>query len=148
MSLKPDKRSDRDKEWMKKRRDRSIKMQPEYHLIVTEGTATEPQYFSAIRDVINRKYRGRIQLDIHGEGKNTVSLFEMAKRYLQQSAIVYKHIWIVYDTDDFPQDAINKTAELCAQSSNEETKYHAIWSNQCIELWFLLHFCYLQTDMH
>lgn len=33
-----------------------------------------------------------------------------------------EHIWIVYDTDDFPQDYINRTAELCEQSSTEETE--------------------------
>ena len=26
--------------------------------------------------------------------------------------------------------------------------YHAIWSNQCIEVWFLLHFSYFQSDIH
>lgn len=67
---------------------------------------------------------------------------------MQRSSNVYKHVWIVYDTDDFPQDYINRTAELCVQSSTEETEYHAIWSNQCIELWFLLHFSYFQSDIH
>lgn len=42
MSLKPPKRSDLDKSWMKPRRDKPKKIQPEYHLIVTEGTDTEP----------------------------------------------------------------------------------------------------------
>ena len=32
--------------------------------------------------------------------------------------------------------------------SNEETTYHAIWSNQCIELWFLLHFSFMHSDLH
>lgn len=72
MSLKPPKKSDLGKDWMKRRQDRVIQIQPEYHLIVTEGTKTEPQYFQAIKDTINQKYRGRIQLDISGEGDNTV----------------------------------------------------------------------------
>ena len=38
MSLKPLKKTDMNKSWMKKRRDTQIKIQPEYHLIVTEGT--------------------------------------------------------------------------------------------------------------
>ena len=148
MSLKPDKKSDLNKGWMKKRRDKPIRIQPEYHLIVTEGTSTEPQYFRAVRDIINQQYRDRVQLDIYGEGQNTLSLFDRARSYVQRSSNVYKHVWIVYDTDDFPQDNINRTAELCAQSSTGETKYHAIWSNQCIELWFLLHFSYFQSDIH
>ena len=94
------------------------------------------------------EYRGRIQLDIYGEGQNMLSLFDKARNHVQCSSNVYKHVWIVYDTDDFPQKHINRTAELCEQSSTEETEYHAIWSNQCIELWFLLHFSYFQSDIH
>lgn len=52
------------------------------------------------------------------------------------------------DTDDVPADHINKTAELCISESTEEVTYHAIWSNQCIELWFLLHFSFIQSDLH
>ncbi len=139
MSLKPPKKGDLDKSWMRKRQDRAIKMQPEYHLIVTEGTKTEPQYFQAIKDVINAKYRGKIQLDIYGEGDNTISLFEKA-RNRATSSVVYKHVWVVFDIDDFPAERINRTAELCNEASNGETTYHAAWSNQCIELWYLLHF--------
>lgn len=96
MSLKPLKKSDLEKDWMKTRRDKAIRIQPEYHLIVTEGTKTEPQYFQAVRDIINRQYRGKIQLDIFGEGDNTLSLFEKAKSRVSQNANGYKHVWIVY----------------------------------------------------
>lgn len=52
MSLKPPKKSDLDKTWMKARRDKPKKIQPEYHLIITEGTDTEPAYFEAMKEVI------------------------------------------------------------------------------------------------
>lgn len=38
MSLKPPKKSDLNKGWMQPRLDRRKMIQPEYHLIVTEGT--------------------------------------------------------------------------------------------------------------
>ena len=148
MSLKPPKKSDLDKSWMKARRDKPKKIQPEYHLIITEGTDTEPAYFGAMKDIINSAYPDRIQLSIHGAGDNTLNLFQKAKQLVLASANGYKHVWIVYDTDDFPADHINKTADLCASESTEETIYHAIWSNQCIELWFLLHFSFMQSDLH
>ena len=148
MSLKPPKKSDLDKGWMKARRDKPKKIQPEYHLIVTEGTDTEPAYFGAMKDIINSAYPDRIQLSIHGAGDNTLNLFQKARQLANTSANGYKHVWVIYDTDDFPADHINKTAELCIQESTEETTYHAIWSNQCIELWFLLHFSFLQSDLH
>lgn len=56
MSLKPPKKSDLNKSWMKPKPDRGMKIQPEYHLIVSEGTDTEPAYFEAIRDIINSRY--------------------------------------------------------------------------------------------
>ena len=148
MSLKPPKKSDMGKHWMKPRRDRNILIQPEHHLIVTEGTETEPQYFEAIRDSINSQYRDKIQLDVHGAGDNTLNLLDKAMGHVRNNPNVYKHVWVVYDTDDFPADHINKTNESCISLSTEETRYHAVWSNQCIELWFLLHFSFFQSDIH
>ncbi len=148
MSLKPPKKSDLDKSWMKSRRDIPRKIQPEYHLIVTEGTNTEPAYFGAMKDIVNASYPDRIQLSIQGIGDNTLNLFQKAKRLVGTSANGFKHVWIVYDTDDFPNDHVNRTVELCRMESNEETTYHAIWSNQCIELWFLLHFSFMHADLH
>ncbi|SET43518.1 RloB-like protein [[Clostridium] aminophilum] len=148
MSLKPLKKSDLGKDWVKNDRYvRKIGINPEYHLIVTEGTDTEPNYFEEIRRIINEKYSDRIVLKVEGKGDNTLNLFEKAR----QSATGpndYKHVWIVYDTDDFPAERINKTAELCRKTEGDTTRFHAIWSNQCIELWFLLHFGFYQTDIH
>ena len=148
MSLKPPKKSDLGKSWMKPRRDKAKRLQPEYHLIVTEGTNTEPAYFGAIREYINSRYQGKIQLNIFGEGDNTLNLFEKARIHAAENINKYNHVWVVYDTDDFPAEHIDKTAQLCAEASTEETEYHAIWSNQCIELWFLLHFSYMHADLH
>lgn len=133
---------------MKPRGGREIRIQPEYHLIVTEGTEPEPAYFRAVQDAVNCRYRGRIQLDISGEGRNTLSLFDAARRRARENPNGYRHVWIVYDTDDFPPEHIDQVVELAAQCSGEETTYHAVWSNQCFELWLLLHFSYLQSDLH
>ena len=148
MSLKPPKKSDLNKAWMQPKPDRKVKIYPEYHLIVTEGTNTEPAYFEAIREIINGQYRERIKLDVSGVGNNTINLFSKAKQLASENANGYRHVWVVYDTDDFPAEHIDKVVELCMESSTEETTYHAIWSNQCIEVWFLLHFCYMQSDIH
>lgn len=150
MNSKPTKKMEQHKNWMKSRDDTSkkIRINPEYHLIITEGTDTEPKYFESIKNEINQHYRGRISLEIEGTGDNTVNLFYRAKTKVEKSPNVYKHVWIVYDADDFPAEHINLTAELCEKNSSEETEYHALWSNQCIELWFLLHFDFFQSDIH
>lgn len=93
------------------------------------NTHPKPENWRTVRSKIcpvcgrEFSYRGRVQLDIYGEGQNTLSLFDRARSHVQRSSNVYKHVWIVYDTDDFPQDNINRTAELCARSSTEETEY-------------------------
>ena len=110
MSLKPVKKSDLGKTWMNPRKGKRILIQPEYHLIVTEGTKTEPNYFKALQDNIHEKYKNRIRLEIHGEGNNTISLFDRAIQIVRNSGITYKHVWIVYDVDDFPADKIKNTS--------------------------------------
>jgi hypothetical protein len=133
---------------MKPRRDKEKKLQPEYHLIVTEGTDTEPAYFGAIKEIINNRYQGKIHLSVFGEGDNTLSLLNKARKRVEADPNGYKHVWVVYDTDDFPADHIDRTTQLCeAWSIPDEITYHAIWSNQCIELWFLLHFSYMHSDL-
>ena len=125
MSLKPPKKSDLGKSWMKNRRDKARMIQPEYHLIASEGTETEPQYFGAIQRIINSKYRDRIQLKVEGIGDNTVNLLMKARQYVQNNGIVFKHVWIVYDTDDFPAENIDMVAQLCEEYSKlGETIYH------------------------
>jgi hypothetical protein len=148
MSLKPEKKSDMNKAWKRSRRDRARLISPEYHLIVTEGTKTEPQYFRSISEVINQKYHDKIQLEIHGERKDTLRLLDKAVSRVRNSIKVFKHVWIVYDTDDFPPERINQTVEECKKLTTDETIYHALWSNQCIELWFMLHFNFVESDLH
>ena len=149
MSLKPAKKGDQGKPWMNRgRRSKVVKIRPEYHLIVTEGTRTEPEYFGAIREIINRENPNRIQLEIVGAGDNTLALLDAAWNLVRKNPNGYAHVWIVYDTDDFPPERVDQTARQCNEATDSETEYHAIWSNQCIELWFLLHFDYFQTDIH
>lgn len=95
MSMKPPKKSDMGKSWMKPLRDSRQMISPEYHLIVSEGKKTEPQYFQKIKDVIDAKYRDRIHLDISGKGDNTLSLFNKALKDVSRSNNIYKHVWIV-----------------------------------------------------
>ena len=103
---------------------------------------------ASIQRIINSKYRDRIQLKVEGIGDNTVNLLMKARQYVQNNGIVFKHVWIVYDTDDFPAENIDMVAQLCEEyNAQGETIYHAVWSNQCVELWYLLHFMYMDTDI-
>jgi hypothetical protein len=135
--------------WEGRRKPPSIQINPERHLIVTEGTKTEPLYFEAIRKRVNEKYHGSwILIEILGSGMNTVSLMKLAVATAESNANVYSHVWLVYDKDSFPADNFNTVAAFCQEHSDEETEYHAIWSNESFELWYLLHFQYLQSALH
>ena len=147
MSLKPPKHSE--KSWPKKRKTRAKKELLNYNLIVSEGTKTEPLYFEALKARINAKESNRIHLEIKGVGLNTTGLLDYAKMLVKSNPNGYSNVWLVYDKDDFPAERFNQMSEMCeALSKNDETEYHAIWSNQCIEIWFLLHFSYFQSDLH
>lgn len=151
MSNKPDKKSDSKKGWMKKRRDKGRMIEPEYHLIVTEGTKTEPNYFEKLKDEINCKHHGRISIRIEGigQGANTLSLLEKAQKFIFENPMHYKHIWLVYDKDDFPKDDFDNTFYKCISLSKNSDfeEYHALWSNECIEYWFLLHYILLDSEI-
>lgn len=150
MSLTPDKKSDLKKSWMPSRQRKTKQAQPEYHLIVMDGSKTEPAYFQAVKAKIDEQYRNRISIDI--PHKNTtaanIQLFYEAVRLAESSPNTYRHVWIVYDTDDFPAEYIDRVPKFCRQKKSQETQYHAVWSNQCFELWYLLHFSYMQSDLH
>lgn len=150
MSMKPRKKSDSKKEWISDRRDRHITIAPEYHLIVTEGTKTEPNYFEGLKKDINSQYKGRISINIDGAGEHTLTLLERAQKIVEKEPDKYKHVWLVYDKDDFPKDDFDNTYYKCVSLSENDDSviYHALWSNECIEYWFLLHFMALSSDLH
>lgn len=147
MSNKPPKKGDLNKKWMSPRRDEKRDIAPEYHLIVAEGKKTEPNYFEALKDHINLKYPGRISIKVKGTGKNTKGLLKYAQKIADRSVNEFKHVWIVFDKDDFPANNFDDTCSACESISNENTVYHPLWSNQCIEYWFLLHYIYLETPL-
>ena len=150
MSKKPIKKSDSNKSWKRDRRDRSMLINPEYHLIVTEGTKTEPQYFDGLEKEINNDYPNRINIHIEGigQGANTITLVDRAMKLQERSGNRFKHIWVVFDKDDFPTEHFNEAVSRCNDISGDDCTYHALWSNQCIELWFLLHFSYFDSDLY
>ena len=109
---------------MRQRRDRAIRIAPEYHLIVSEGIKTEPQYFKGLKNDLGR-YRDKITLEIEGTGKNILTLLdkadELANRY-ERYGKHFSHIWVVYDKDDFPLDNFDNTADLCKKRSTNDRK--------------------------
>lgn len=142
----PQKKSE---EWYSKKRNKRKLIAPERHLILCEGTKTEPNYFQEIKNRIDNKYRGRININIIPTKKGRLNLLNQAIEMVKSSKANYDHIWLVYDKDDFNKDEFDNTVYKieAMNEKNEDIKYHALWSNQCIEVWFLLHFIDLKVDV-
>ena len=79
-----------------------------------------------------------IDIDIQGTGRNTEDLVNYAIKINALAANRYGNVWVVFDKDDFSDDQFNNAISLA-----ERNGIHTAWSNESIELWFLLHFNYL-----
>ena len=104
-------------------------------LIVCEGEKTEPNYFNSFRvpkDVI--------QIEVKGVGENPSKLVESAKDLKKQED--YAQVWCVFDRDNWlPQDFNN------AIQNAENQNFNVAYSNEAFELWYVLHFEFLNTGI-
>lgn len=143
----------KDNQFKKRRR---VRMERKYefrnpninsYLIVTEGECTEPLYFNGLKEQIDRKIGGRIdimqkpQIKISGEGSGTSQLIKAAEKIIKNAKVIYQNVWIVLDKDDFQdfdkaiRDGMNKG-------------YKMAWSNQAFEYWLYLHFAYSDVALN
>lgn len=132
----------------KKKVIEQIPLLPPPMLIVSEGTKTEPNYINGIVSKINRRYADYTSRDaiikVIGTGRNTRGLLEYSKKYVENNYPEARVVWLMFDKDDFPYDDFDNTINS-ASSTKGDTIYKTAWSNECIELWFILHFDFLQS---
>jgi hypothetical protein len=112
-------------------RRESSKATRKVFLIVCEGSKTEPGYFSSFR-LPKHVY------DIEGCGANTGTVVKEATRLSKVHA--YDEVWCVFDRDSFPRHAVN-----AAVLKAEQAGFNVAFSNESFELWYVLHFCYLDV---
>lgn len=121
----------------KHKRSEGIKeVQPGNYLIVTEGTETEVNYFKNIKRIIESLFSNsiiveKIELDVHGTARSTKVLVNEAIK--KRSLKTYSDVWVVFDKDD------NKDFDEAIALAIEKG-LNVAWSNECFELWLLLHF--------
>jgi len=111
-------------------------------LIVCEGTKTEVNYFKQLAQHLNEKYNGNLKIKVEGIGKNTNSLVESVEDYFNyvqkaegRSKIPYEKVCVVFDKDSFSKQQFNSAIQTAKSKG-----YIVAWSNECFELWLLLHF--------
>ncbi|MFO7538166.1 MAG: RloB family protein [Chloroflexota bacterium] len=102
-------------------------------LIICEGEKTEPAYFDGFRVP-------SVTIETVGLGKDPLMLVKQTLDRRGQGE--YDRVWCVFDRDDVPADRFNQ-ALLLAQQHRIKVAY----SNQAFELWYLLHFHYVNTSL-
>jgi hypothetical protein len=103
-------------------------------LIVCEGSKTEPNYF--------KKFRvPHVVIDVEGVGRNTLGIIDEAEHYNNEGD--YDQVWCVFDKDDYPIDQFENAIERA-----KSLGFHVAYSNQAFELWYLLHFEFLNSAIN
>ncbi len=133
----------------RKRESKELRTRSEAWLIVCEGKETEPNYFKSLFNYVNLKSDRKINYVIKGEGRNTESLVSSVDDYFsfvddlkQKKKIPYGKVFVVFDMDSFGKGQFNNAIFTASRSG-----YIPIWSNECFELWFLLHFNLLESNI-
>ena len=110
-------------------------------LIVCEGEKTEPNYFKAFID--NRRSEVK-EVNVKGCGCSTCQLINEAKKIQEnlehERQVSFDRVWLVFDKDEFTD--FNK-----AIAEAKKEKMNCAWSNEAFELWYVLHFQYLDTSV-
>lgn len=104
-------------------------------LIVCEGAKTEPNYFRSFRVPKNV-----VEIDVQGLGENPSKLVQSAKELSQQED--YDRVWCVFDRNSWPVEDFNN-----AIKNAEAYGFKVAYSNEAFELWYVLHFEFLNTGI-
>lgn len=102
---------------------------------------TEVRYFEAFP--VSRE----VHVVVRGEGKNTRSL--VAAAVAHADATRFDEVWVVYDHDDFGAERFNQAEKDVQDLDGKRPEaWHAAWSNQAFEVWYVLHFQYFDGRLH
>lgn len=105
-------------------------------LCVCEGEKTEPNYIkNLVRYANSISDKPNLNIDVYGEGRNTQSLIEATDIYRKYAP--YEKIFVLFDKDSFEPSQFDNAIKMAAQKGRG---YIPIWSNECFELWFILHY--------
>lgn len=135
---KPIKKTDIGKPWLREIAPRRVGVRPQRTqiLLVCEDTKSAVLYFEQIQKMLPQE---SITLYPVGTGMNTQSLVNevasIRKHVEQKRGVDFDEVWVLFDKDSFDNAQFDN-----AISSGEAKRYKVAWSNECFELWYLLHF--------
>ena len=115
------------------------------------GEQTEKNYFEHYLRLIEKNWKKIAGQVTHFSWKGQVipydpmGMAQKAERILNEEER-FSDVFVVFDRDDFPNDNFDNTVTKLLHLSDEDKKVWPLWSNECIELWFLLHFEYYNVN--
>jgi RloB-like protein len=104
-------------------------------LIVCEGEKTEKYYFESF------PVSTRPEVKIVGSGRETIAVVNKALELMKEKS--FDRVWCVFDRDP----SRDKTAQRFndALQKADSKGISVAYSNECFEIWFLLHFHFYNT---
>lgn len=108
----------------------------ERYFIITEGE-TEYYYFHAIKNKINKEFRGLVELEPQQSKKSNIAkIMSIAEEKARISHLPYTKIFPVFDRDSKsnPEDIFNS-----AIRNPPSKKIKSLYTNPCFEYWLFLH---------
>jgi hypothetical protein len=140
------KSNDKGKDWYKKqnsgRPERGIVIK-ETFLIYCEGENTEPEYFKSF------PVRTDTRVEAIGLGMSRTALVKEVIKRKRKNEDKNLNIWVVFDRDIRYDNQVQDNQDFNnAIYLAEKNKIKCAYSNDCFELWFLLHDEYIETEMH
>lgn len=147
------KKSDRDKPWakrleVKKREIKNINIKSIFR-IYCEGQNTEPEYFKSFPINTENKVE-----EVIGLGRSKTSLVEKVLELLsigqflrgQNDYDENRQLWVVFDFDKKGEHNENEDYENAIRLANEND-INVAYSNDAFELWFVLHYKFLDATL-
>ncbi len=124
------------KPWQQGNKRRPPVRQLQRHLIVCEDEKSAADYLRGF--AVSKEFA---EVTVEGGAGNTRSVVENALK-LRAKAVKnktpYARVWCVFDRDSFPADRFNAAFDLAGGDDKHDVQI--IWSNECFELWYLMHF--------
>lgn len=123
------------------------------NLIISCGAETEKNYFEGVVNFFKEQENNKLlQFYIVVDAVDPMSMANNALNITQkvekENRCQIDHVWVVFDKDDFPNENFNNAISLISSLKYKTTKFHSLWSNQCFELWLLLHFINMQSAIN
>lgn len=77
---------------------------------------------------------------VEGMGTSNLRLIADIEEFLKNDPRIFENIWAVFDKDDVPESYFDNSIQSAIGKG-----WNVGWTNDSFELWYLLHFEYLQS---